>query len=128
MKMAVEWAESGSTVIGTAVVGESEGLLEHLTDEETESLAALAGAPDGVAELAFVTMPTAMQDWAQTYGLVHFEDQTAKISNLGWRTIDAAAAVYPRPFADVDMGQIKMAISQAVSELPPTEIVVTFVD
>jgi hypothetical protein len=125
MQMAMEWAVSESTVSDAAVI---ENLLEHLTEEEAQSLAALAGAPDGVAELAFETMPTAMQDWTQTYGLVHFEGQTAKITDLGWRTIEAAANVYPRPFSDVDLRQIKMGISKAVSELPSTEIVVTFVD
>jgi hypothetical protein len=52
-----------SATIGdqTVVVAAAAEAVERLSDDVLQSLAALAGAPDGVAELAFNTFPSGTQ-------------------------------------------------------------------
>lgn len=123
--MALEWASVKSTGRGVRRI---ENPLEQLSGEEIQSLAALAGVADRVAELVFATWPSAMREWAQSRELIHCEGAEVRITDLGWRTIEAAAIAYPRPFADVDMRQIMRKLARAMSELPATGIVTSFRD
>jgi hypothetical protein len=65
--------------------------LEVLGDEAGQSLAAVYGAPDGVAELVFSTMPQALKSLCLTYGLAKFDADGTKVTEFGLAVIEAAA-------------------------------------
>jgi hypothetical protein len=101
---------------------EAEKLVSHLTDDEVQSLAALEGAPVGIAELAVATMPAAMRQWAKVYGIAAIEDTTAKLTDLGWQVIEEAARRCPSPYSEVSIESIEQSITDAVARLPAAAV------
>lgn len=94
-----------SATIGHQTVTGAEAV-EHMPDEVLQSLAALAGAPKGVAELAFNAFPGGTQDWLITYGLAVDAGGQLQITDLGRDAIELAAARCPEPYADVAVGDL----------------------
>jgi hypothetical protein len=94
-----------STTIGDQTANAAEAV-EHMPAEVLQSLAALAGAPKGVAELAFNAFPGGTQDWLITYGLAAEAEGQLRITDLGREAIEVAAARCPEPYADVAVGDL----------------------
>jgi hypothetical protein len=95
-------------------------MLDRLAEEEIESLAALYGAPRGIAELAIKTFPLGTRMWALTYELA-VEDPTTKeisLTDEGWRLAELAAARVRQPFADVTFSDVMAEGWAAIDELP----------
>jgi hypothetical protein len=96
-----------------------EELISHLTTKDIEALAALEGAPHGVAELAFASFPPGLQQWALTYGLAVRDDESRmKLSQTGWRMIELASERIEAPFADLSLNELVKEAHDSVESLP----------
>ncbi len=83
-----------------------------------EGLAALAGAPAGVAELAFNAFPAGTRAWVLTYGLATEEgDGSLAITDVGRQAIELAAKRCPQPYRDVSLEDVMASTQQAIGEL-----------
>jgi hypothetical protein len=94
-----------NATIGHQTVTAAEAL-EHMPAGVLQSLAAIAGTPQGVAELAFNAFPGGTQDWLITYGLAVDAAGQLQITDLGREAIELAAARCPEPYADVAVGNL----------------------
>ena len=73
-------------------------LIDKLQPDDIEALAALCGAPAGVAELAFSAFPSGTRDWLVTYRpAVVQPDGTLALADLGREAIEQAARRFPEP-------------------------------
>ena len=96
---------------------EAAAVVEHMGGDVLESLAALAGAPDGVTELAFNALPEGTQDWLIAYGLASEIDGRLQVTDLGSEVIDVAALRCPQPYADVALGDLAEATQAGIERL-----------
>jgi hypothetical protein len=95
-----------------------EDVIERMDTADLEALAALAGAPAGVAELAFSAFPPGTRLWMLTYGLAE-EDKEGQllITDRGWRAIELASERCPEPYADVSLEDVMASTLEAINQL-----------
>jgi hypothetical protein len=93
-------------------------ILAEMEEPDIETLAALADAPTGVAELAFNAFPEGTRAWAITYGLATEEsDGTLAITDLGRKAVELAAERCPQPYRDISLEDVMASTQQAIDEL-----------
>jgi hypothetical protein len=92
-------------------------VVEHMGKDILQSLAALAGAPVGVAELAFNALPEGTQDWLITYGLATDVAGELQITDLGREVIALTAERCPEPYADVAVGDLAESTRAGLEQL-----------
>jgi hypothetical protein len=108
-----------STAIGHETETETAAAeaVEHMSRDVLQSLAALAGAPEGVAELALNAFPRGTRMWMITYGLAVEADGQLQITDRGRAAIEVAAARCPAPFADVAVGDLADSTREGLERL-----------
>jgi hypothetical protein len=93
-------------------------IVEKLHPDDIEALAALRGAPTGVAELAFSAFPSGTRDWLVTYGLaVGQADGTLAVTDLGREAIEQAATQCPEPYGDLSLEDLRASTRKALEVL-----------
>lgn len=93
-------------------------ILDQMATRDIEALAALAGAPAGVAELAFNAFLSGTRMWVITYGLATEQsDCTLAITDLGRQAIESAAERCPQPYLDVSLEDVMASTRDAITEL-----------
>jgi hypothetical protein len=100
----------------TATAGEQ--TIEKLDRDLITSLAALHGAPAGVAELAFAAFPEGTRSMLQAYGLMReAPGEGVTITGEGRAAIAAAAQQIPEPYEDVSLDELSGSTRAALEEL-----------
>jgi hypothetical protein len=95
-----------------------EQIIEQLEPDLVTSLAALHGAPAGVAELAFAAFPTGTRSTLQAYGLMQESlGEGITITNEGRAAILAASQQIPEPYEDVSLDELSTSTRAALDEL-----------
>jgi hypothetical protein len=122
----VVFADPIETAVAPAGEAALRDTLEVLGEEVGESLAALYGAPEGVAELVFSSMPRALKSLCLTYGIARFEGEDAEVTEFGRAVIEAAAARWPIPYSDVSIDDLSPEALEAIKGLPEPSLSVRF--
>jgi hypothetical protein len=97
--------------------------VEELLDQterisHVEALAALAGAPAGVAELAFNAFPHGTRMWVVTYGLATEDgDGGLTITDRGRQAIELAAERCSQPYRDVSLEDVMASTQEAIGRI-----------
>jgi hypothetical protein len=106
------------TTVETQARSTAAEAIENVDENLLQSLAALAGAPEGVAELAFSAFPRGTRLWAITYGLaVEGKDDQLEITEPGRQAIELAAERCPNPYGDVSLGDLTESTRRAIDAL-----------
>jgi hypothetical protein len=93
-------------------------VLNDLPQDDQKALAALAGAPDGVAELTFNSFPSGTKALLVTYKLAEKQgDDSLTITKLGHQAIEAAAACYPAPYQDVSLNDLLERTQKVIDDI-----------
>lgn len=92
--------------------------LNGLSQDDQKSLAALAGAPEGVAELTFNSFPRGTKALLIAYKLAEEQsDKSLTITELGHQAIEAAAACYPAPYQDVSLSDLLDTTQKVIDDI-----------
>jgi hypothetical protein len=89
-----------------------------LTDAELKAVAALHGAPAGVAEIVANGWPRGTREWTLAYGLVE-EDRRGelRVTRLGYEVFNIAAERCPQPYEDVSLADLTAEVRALVDEV-----------
>jgi hypothetical protein len=97
---------------------QAQATLDQLAPADVEALAALAGAPAGVAELAFDAFPDGTRAILITYELATEErDGRLSITERGRQAIELAAERFPEPYGDISLGDLLASTKRAIDRL-----------
>lgn len=112
------YSDTRTQSMTTGVTTPAKEVLDHIGPNNLLALSALAGAPAGVAELAFNAFPDGTRDLMTTYGLARAQsDGTLVITDLGHQAIAAAAERCPEPYQDVSLDDVMASTKKAIDEL-----------
>ncbi len=104
--------------IATPAATAGEQTIEKLDQDLVTSLAALHGAPAGVAELAFAAFPEGTRSTLEAYGLMRDSPgEGITIPDKGRAAIAAAAQQIPEPYQDVSLDELSASTRAALAEL-----------
>jgi hypothetical protein len=99
------------------IAGASESV-DHLDADLIDALAALRGAPLGVAELAFQALSAGTRGVLTASGFAEESaDGSMTITGNGRAAIDEAARRVPEPYEDISLEELSSATREALEEL-----------
>jgi hypothetical protein len=92
-------------------------LAENLTEAELKAIAALHGAPAGVAEIVANGWPRGTREWTLAYRLVEQDRRgELRVTPLGYEVINVAAERCPNPYEDVSLADITAEVQALVDD------------
>lgn len=92
--------------------------LNALPPDDQKMLAALAGAPDGVAELTLSSVPRGTKALLVGYKLAQEQgSDSLTVTPLGHQAIEAAAALHPAPYPDVTLEDIRESTQKMIDDI-----------
>jgi hypothetical protein len=124
----VEMEETGMSDLTTPAVqdGQQENetklsaaeIADKLTTAELRAVAALHGAPAGVADIVANGWPRGTREWTLAYGLVENDRRgELRVTPLGYEVFNVAAERCPHPYEDVSLDDITAEVRALVDEV-----------